>query len=313
MLVRMGSFYTLVLFALLAGGCANKHVEEGYVDVIGGKIWYRVVGNGPGTPLIVVHGGPGVPHQYLKSLEELSDQRPVIFYDQLGCGKSDHPSGKQLWIPRRFAREINALRDQLNLREVYILSDSWGAVVASEYLLSTPSGVRGVIFSSPVFSGERYVADAERMLDQLPRETRNVIRKREHDGTTGSPEYRRAYKEFYEHFICRNWSVPDEMKDALAHVGPEVYRTMHGTNQVDINGTLRDYDRTGEFWQITQPVLITCGRYDVVTPETAAYFQGRLSKAKLAVFQDSSHTPIYEEHEMFVNSLRAFMRDHDAR
>src|SRR5262245_3865959 len=63
---------------------------EGFINVDGGKVWYRVAGYGNKTPILVLHGGPGAPSYYLKPLIALGTDRKVIFYDQLGCGKSDH-------------------------------------------------------------------------------------------------------------------------------------------------------------------------------------------------------------------------------
>ena len=60
--------------------------DEGYIEVPGGRVWYRSVGEG-GTPLLCLHGGPGFTHYYLEPLEALADRRQVIFYDQLGCGQ----------------------------------------------------------------------------------------------------------------------------------------------------------------------------------------------------------------------------------
>lgn len=298
----------LSLLALALCGCANGVTEEGYVNVIGGKVYYKMIGGGTGTPLIVVHGGPGVPHQYLQSLEELANDRPVIFYDQLGCGKSDRPQGDQLWIPRRFAREIGAIREQLGLTECYILADSWGAIPATEYLLTMPEGVRGVVLSSPILSGARFRADALGLVDDLPSKSRDAIRKHERDGTTDSAEYKRAYAEFYKRHVYRRSSEPDELKDALAQIGPDVYRVMHGSNQIELDGTLAGYDRTADLWQIKQPTLITVGRYDEVTPETAAYYSGRLSNATFRVFQRSSHMPIFEEHDAYIEAVRKFLK-----
>src|SRR4051812_23702425 len=53
-----------------------------------GTIWFKKSGNGSGVPLIMLHGGPGVSSYYLKPLEALGDDRPIIRYDQLGSGKS---------------------------------------------------------------------------------------------------------------------------------------------------------------------------------------------------------------------------------
>src|SRR5262245_50083565 len=71
--------------------------ETGYIDVPGGKVWWMRVGSGPKTPLLMLHGGPGAGHNYLLPLKALADERPVIFYDQLGCGRSDIPQDPALY------------------------------------------------------------------------------------------------------------------------------------------------------------------------------------------------------------------------
>jgi hypothetical protein len=70
---------------------AAADAREGYVEVTGGRIWYRVVGRGSAIPLVTVHGSPGGIHDYLQPLDALADARPVVFYDQLGA--SPYPSG----------------------------------------------------------------------------------------------------------------------------------------------------------------------------------------------------------------------------
>jgi len=59
--------------------------QEGYIPVTGGRVWYRIVGAGTGIPLLTLHGGPGANSAYLESLSALADERPVVFYDQLGA------------------------------------------------------------------------------------------------------------------------------------------------------------------------------------------------------------------------------------
>jgi pimeloyl-ACP methyl ester carboxylesterase len=81
-------------------------VEEGFISVDGGRIWYRCVGR-DGIPLLVLHGGPGAGHDYLEPLEALAADRMVVFYDQLGCGKSDRPDDPSLWRMERFVAEVD--------------------------------------------------------------------------------------------------------------------------------------------------------------------------------------------------------------
>lgn len=61
------------------------------------------------TPLVVVHGGPGLPHQYLRSLADLArPRRPVVFYDQLGCGRSrlEGAARTEAWSLSVFVEEL---------------------------------------------------------------------------------------------------------------------------------------------------------------------------------------------------------------
>lgn len=91
------------------------HVEQGY------QIWYQRVGNG-GILLLVLHGDPGAGHDYLKPLDGLATDRPVIFYDQLCCGKSDQPDDRALWKYGRFVAEVDTVRLALDSEQVHLLS-----------------------------------------------------------------------------------------------------------------------------------------------------------------------------------------------
>lgn len=106
---------------------------EGMIDVPGGRVWYRRIGNGPGTPILALHGGPGGTSCRFEVLAPLARERPVIFYDQLGSGRSDHPSDTSLWNVSRFVAELAAVRKALNLERVHVLGHSWGRVGGGVY------------------------------------------------------------------------------------------------------------------------------------------------------------------------------------
>ena len=76
----------LCIFSLLINSSCKKVIEkEGYVNVEGGKIWYKIVGEGDGIPLLILHGGPGSRScSMIPGFSLLAKDRPVIFYDQLG-------------------------------------------------------------------------------------------------------------------------------------------------------------------------------------------------------------------------------------
>ncbi|MBN1165527.1 MAG: alpha/beta fold hydrolase [Methanospirillaceae archaeon] len=151
--------------------------RQGFVTVEGRKIWFVMDGcTKPETPLLILHGGPGCTHDYLTSLVPLSDERPVIWYDQLGCGNSEklpEPSGYTL---EYYTRELGAIRKELGLDDVHILGQSWGTMPAVEYMLSkNPTGVRSLVLSAPCLSASRWHADQRRYLSDLPADIKETI------------------------------------------------------------------------------------------------------------------------------------------
>jgi proline-specific peptidase len=128
------------------------------VEVPGGRVWAEVTGNGPGIPLLLLHGGPGIPSYYLDSLRDLGAERPVILYDQLGCGRSEHPSSSEQYHAERFVQEVGDVRSALGLDRVHVLGQSWGGMLAVMYALTAPRGLVSLVLASPVIDTQRWVA-----------------------------------------------------------------------------------------------------------------------------------------------------------
>jgi proline iminopeptidase len=150
------------------------------------------VGSGTRTPLLLILGGPGSPSYYLEPLAKLADERPVIFYDQLGSGKSDHPTQKALWRVDRFVDEVARLRTALDLRQIHISGHSWGTMLGIDYMLTKPPGVRSLVLASPCLSVSRWLSDAEMLKKTLPESVQAVIAKNEKAGSYDVPEYQAA-------------------------------------------------------------------------------------------------------------------------
>lgn len=297
----------IVGFALLPTAGAAVEPGEGFVQVHGGKIWYRVVGRGSATPILLLHGGPGSTSDYLVGLERLADERQVIFYDQLGAGRSERPADARLWKAKRFVKELAQLRAALGLETVHLLGHSWGTQLAVDYLLTKPKGVRSVVLSSPALSMPRWIQDSNRLRKVLPPEIQEAISRHEKAGTTGSKEYRAAAMAYYKRYLCRLDPWPKEVKDTLAGFNPAVYETMWGPSEFYATGNLKDYDRTARLREISIPVLFTAGRHDEATPEATRWYHELLPGSSLVIFEDSSHLAMVEEESRYVDVVRQFL------
>jgi proline-specific peptidase len=121
-----------------------------------------------GIPLLLLHGGPGAGHDYLEPLAALAADRQIVFYDQLGCGRSDQPDDRSLWRLERFVAEVDTVRRALNLEQMHLLGQSWGGWLAIEYLLTHPPGVVSLVLASTSASIPQFVAEAAHLKAALP-------------------------------------------------------------------------------------------------------------------------------------------------
>jgi len=282
-------------------------VKEGYVNVTGGKVWYEIVGASDATPLITLHGGPGFTHDYLEPLGALCKERPVVFYDQLGSGKSDRPDDKSLWKIDRFVKELSELRSALGLKRAHILGQSWGTVLLTDYALTQPDGVVSLIFSDPLCSFPEWAKDAATYRADLPATTRDVLDRHEKGGYTDCPEYQGAVLEYYKLHVCRLAVWPDSMERAFAGHNDEIYVTMQGSNEFTVTGNLKDWDRTARLKEIKTPALYIAGRFDETSPRATAICHNALPGSEMVIFEKSAHLPIFEEPDKYLGTIRDFI------
>ncbi|WP_433742322.1 proline iminopeptidase-family hydrolase [Falsibacillus pallidus] len=288
------------------------NAKEGFVEVTGGKVWYQQHDSAMGgTPVLVLHGGPGSSHYSLQGLRVLAEDRPVIFYDQLGCGRSDRPEDNDLWTIDRFVEELGQLREALNLEEVHILGHSWGTTLAAAYMLTKPKGVKSVIFSSPCLSAPLWAEDQMRNRELLPEEIQAVLLECEKNGTTDSKAYEDATIEFNKRFVCRLDPFPEFLKEGAKYKNPTVYNIMWGPSEFTVTGNLKDFDCTDRLKEIDVPTLYTCGRFDEATPSSTEYFSSLTPGGKFHVFEESAHMPYLEEQEEYIKVVSGFFNNID--
>lgn len=283
---------------------------EGSLEVPGGRIWYRVVGSGPGTPLLLLHGGPGAPSYYLNPLAALADDRPVIFYDQLGAGRSDRTADTLLWTIPNFVAEVDSLRRALGLEDVHILGHSWGSMLGAQYYFAHPEGVKSLIMASPALRVADWIADADTLILTLPDSVQEAIERHEAAGTYEDPEYQAAVMAFYQQYVAREpWDAT--MDSTFAGFGADLYHYMWGPSEFTATGTLRTFDVTDSLSLITVPTLFMTGEYDEARPPTVERHAVLVPAAEFAVIPGAAHITMHDNPEETIRVVREFLRAAD--
>lgn len=306
---------------VLAAGCSGEKRQspptsvvpagEAYLAVPGGRIWYKVSGSGIGTPLVLLHGGPGLSSYYLKPFDDLGDERIVVRYDQLGGGKSDTTSDTTLFTIPHFVRELDSLRSHLGISTWHVLGHSWGSILAIEYYRAHPGRVASLTFGSPVFDIPAYARRARQLLATLSDSSQQAVRIAESTNKYDAPAYQNAIGEFYGLYAFRH-PVKADLDSSFATFNERIYTYMQGPSEFTITGTLKRYDATPFLPQIQVPTLVTVGEFDEVGPELVRTHADLIRGARYEVLNGSAHITPWDARDANVQLVRAFLHSVDS-
>ncbi|MBO9526028.1 MAG: proline iminopeptidase-family hydrolase [Sphingobium yanoikuyae] len=236
-------------------------------------------------------------------------ERPVIFYDQLGCGRADAPDEDDIYTIQRSIEEIDAVRATLGLDRVIMLGHSWGALLAVEYVCQERGrGVDRLILSGAMASVPQVMAGFDRLFATMPNGWGDQIHRLEKAGKTGTPEYAALVQAFYDKHVLRVPPTPEALATLASLSMSPAYRVLNGPNEFTITGRIRDWDRRKDLRAITQKTLITTGEFDEITLDCHETLRDGIAGAThLAVMTGCSHLTMNEQPEQYNHLLRDFM------
>lgn len=271
----------------------------------------------PGAlPLIVLHGGPGMAHDYVRNIAALAGTgRIVVHYDQLGCGRSTHlpDAPVDFWTPRLFVDEFENLVRHLGFAKVHVLGQSWGGMLGAEIAVRRVPQVQSLAICNSPASMQLWVEGAAQLRRRLPPEVQDALDRHEAHGTVSDPEYLRATEVFYARHVCRVTPTPRDFADSVAQMEaePTVYHTMNGPNEFHVIGTLRDWTMIDRLPDVEVPTLVVAGEFDEATPATWQPFLDGIPGAVGHVFPGASHCTHLEQPEEFRAVIARFLDQHD--
>jgi proline iminopeptidase len=285
---------------------------ESFLEVPGGKIWYKVTGSGDGIPVVLLHGGPGGASYYLKVFEDLGSERTVIRYDQLGAGKSDNVTDTGLFTVDHFINELDLLRSHLGISKWHVFGHSWGTILAIEYYRVNPQHVSSLTFGSSCLDIPDWEQSTNKLLETLPDSLKNAIHFAEETGDFDNPLYQEAMNQFYAKYVWGpNFDLPD-FDSLMSTFNASLYGYMWGPSEFSITGTLKDYSAISLLPGITIPTLFTVGEYDEISPDIVKGYAEMVMNSQFTVFEGSSHMTPWDAKEESVSILREFLNSVDS-
>ena len=271
------------------------------VTINGCELHVEVMGPEDGPVLIAHHGGGGIGSmaEPKTTFGPLSDRFRVVIFDARGCGYSE---GVPPYSHAQWAADVDGLREWLGVDKIVIAGGSYGGFIALEYAVAYPEHVRAIVLrdTSADTSNLKLAYENARNQDRVVINWDNFNRY-----WSGQMRDDGDLKARWAEIIPLYDYEYDPVRSA-ARVESGIYR--HEAHNWCFQYNQQNYDLKPQLPSITAPTLVTVGRFDWVTPVSAAEtIASLIPGAKLVVFEKSGHSPQVEERTLFLSTVRDFL------
>ncbi|RDX56731.1 proline iminopeptidase [Lentinus brumalis] len=270
------------------------------------ETYYKVYGdlaNRTQSPLVALHGGPGLSHDALLPISDLAGTSiPVIFYDQIGNARSTHLKDKPptFWTIDLFIDELENLLKHFGVQDgFHVLGHSWGGILGCEFeVRRQPRGLQKLILADSLPAIDLWNASNAQLVQTFPKEVQEGLM----GGMKDPKAFQGALREFHAHYGCLVKPLPAEFIYSLDQVFGE-----NGDPTVASAPILKDWTIIDRLHLVRAPTFVINGRKDISQDFVVAPFFEGISKVKWVTFENSSHTPFWEERERFMQLVRDFL------
>ncbi len=316
----------LVLFVILsawlcqaAAGPVDYPIREGFVDANGVMIYYQILGQG--TPLLIVHGGPGASHDYfLPYLLPLARHHRLIFIDERGSGKSEKLDDPKGYTIGNMVEDVEAVRRGLHLGRIDLLGHSYGGALAQAYALKYQRNLTHLILCSTFHSTAKMNAVLRRELAAAPPDVREKVASFEKAGLFGKGKIYELHR-YPADYMVAAWGQayfpflyqrrPDPNFDPIGNgvMSWDLYREMWGSHgEFVIDGNLKSVEYADKLKRLHVPTLITAGDHDECDPALAREMHGLIKGSRLVIFPRSGHMTFVDQPTLFVRAIEGFLK-----
>ena len=304
--------------ATAASKFPRYEIAEGFVDAHGVLIYYQTVGRG--TPLLIVHGGPGASHDYfLPYLLPLARDHRLIFIDERGSGKSEKLEDPKGYTIANMVEDVEAVRQGLALGKVTLLGHSYGGALAQAYALKYQNNLTHLILCSTWASTAAMNQVFVKMKEKMSPELRDRINAQETAGLFGhGREFEKnrytadymiaAWGEGYFPYVYQGRPDPNYDPIANGNMSWDLYREMWGSDgEFVISGNLKSVDYLDRLPSIHVATLFLVGDHDECDPSLSEEMHRKIPGSQIVILPKSGHMTFVDQPALFNNSVRKFL------
>ncbi|MGN5648973.1 alpha/beta fold hydrolase [Bacillus sp. Brlt_9] len=297
-------------------------IEAGkYMHIRGKKLYVETHGNPKNKPVLYLHGGPGEScydfsfHQ----AERLKDSLFVIMIDQRGVCRSEEITEDEAFGLHDLIEDCEELKKVLQIEKWSVIGHSFGGYVALLYASRYPSSIEKIIFEGPTFD---FALTSRALLQK----TGNLLKKY---GKEEVAEESLAYsssnassEELLEAYIRLSNELEENRMEIYNYKEDVTDESLYSDEEWEVfsNRSKIHFDRLKlegavhtsllpKIKGLQNQVLLIVGKYDVVACEKQIEtFNKDAQNGDYIVFEESGHTPHYEEADRFAEIVIQFLK-----
>jgi proline iminopeptidase len=249
------------------------------------------------APIVVLHGGPSVPSDYLYPLEQHVPYRSIVFYDQIGCGRSSEPSDVSAYSIELALDDLEALLKKLGVRRFHLYGQSFGGILAFEYMKrqaernykdADDEGCLSAVLSSTPINVKQVEMEAGRLISELNLSEDNDV----------AEAFRLAHQ-------CRTPDKSQPLVDSYAHAGTVWRGTM----------AIPDYEAQppSENAARMPSTMVMRGEHDFVTEACVEGWKDVFNHkfVRLKTVAGCSHHGLLENGALYGDMVDSFFAEYD--
>lgn len=266
-----------------------------------------------GTPIIVLHGGPGGMIEKYEPLTKLySKTHPMIFYDQLGCGYSKVEKGHyELWNYETYISELENLISYFKLKKFIILGHSWGGMLALEWVCNhLHNGLEKLILFSTLPSTKMWNDEHIKLIKDFPIKEREALINEFEGKSFDKDLVKSGVKRFYATHVSKKKDRKYKfIRKRFPKTNKEIYEYMWGKSELFGTGTLKDWSVIDKLDRINVKTLIISGKYDESTPYMNQLMSEKIKYSKRVELSSSHHAGYVEQPEETITAIKDFLNN----
>jgi proline iminopeptidase len=297
-----------IVLAFLFLAVAQTSVADAFVDAGDGvRLW--LVERGRGTPVVVVHGGPGMDHATLAAdLVPLERRHRLVYYDQRGGGLSTLPADTGLLTIDHHVRDLESIRRHLGVAKLTILAHSFGPAIAALYAIRYPGRVERMIFLGPI--PPRRGTFREEYARRLSERVTPEEMKRAGEISFETGDAKAACREYWSIMtrprVSSSLPVGVVKSDLCAPSADAIRYGMTKTNEVT-SESMGDWNWIADLAGVRAPVLVIHGEEDAIPIEMVSEWTTALPDARLLRLRETGHFPHAERPSIVIPAIERFL------